>query len=63
MGGRGKVIEKSTNKKEAGRRMANTEPRAQVISNDATTTYPVSVRREQCQGFFAHLIFSGGDEQ
>ena len=35
MGGRGKVIEKST-KREAGRRMANTEPRAQVISNDAT---------------------------
>ena len=41
-GGQGQVIEKSTKKK--GGRMANTEPRAQVISNDATTQ-SVSVRR------------------
>ena len=44
-GGQGQVIEKSTKKKKKGGRMANTEPRAQVISNDAKTTRSVSVRR------------------
>ena len=43
-GGQGQVIEKSTKKKKGGR-MANTEARAQVISNDAKTTRSVSVRR------------------